>query len=423
MTNYNTPEEINTALRYLREMLNMTADMELFTGDYEWQGNFEVEVSQLVKCINRSIKAVNAEASGDYRNEMEAQEPAPVVAPIVEEPVVEEPAPVIEEPVVEEPAPIVVQETKEWDADKYTEYFEEYKHLTCENYVMLLNELLEVGDNSDEHLTAVEDLIEEAWGLNCGQDLNDNLGEFEAALKARRRGETLPPVAKTSTTPVEVVSSDDQDEDPTPTEEIDMSIFNGFKWWSDEDHNGKPADIFEFALQIDPNTCTIEEFCHGLLYARVERDNGKEGSLKVDEYVELCSRRAFPNVNWPVNGKGITVKSKAKKLVTPILKDLKDKTDYTKTALRELTKHGYPTHAFYTQAHLTECVNKFDTPADELEGDDLDAMCDAINPEDIEILAPAVSDDDEPEVEEEAKEVSEDQITSAAQRALDFLNR
>ena len=416
MTDYNTPEDITVALRYLREMLNITADMELFTGDYEWQGNFPVETKQLTKCIHRCIKAANSEASGDYRHTMEAQVNSEwvEVKELTPEPK-PEPKPA---PVVEPVAPVVpVRE----DVDADMSFYESFGELDCDNYCQVIETALSSASNAEQY-QAVEELIEDAWGLNCGQDLNDNLGRFEDALKALRKGETLSPVVETSTPAVEVVSSDD--DTPTTKEEIDMSIFNGYKWWSDEDHNGKPADIFKFALQIDPNTCSIEEFCHGLLYARVERDNGKEGSLKVDEFVELCSRRAFLNVQWPVNSKGVTVKTKAKAIVTPILKDLKAKTDYTKSGLKELTKHGYPTHAFYTQEHLDECVNKFDTPADELEGDDLDAICDAIQPEDIEILAdPNKGAEVEPAVEEEVKEVTDQQITNAAQRALDFLNR
>jgi hypothetical protein len=244
------------------------------------------------------------------------------------------------------------------------------------------------------------------------------------ALKALKAGEvtTALPVVETS-----VASEDDvscEDDIIETTEETDMSIFNGYNWWSDEDHNGKPEDIFKFALQIDPNTCTIEEFLHGLLYARVERDTGKEGSLKAAELVDLCSQRAFPGVAWPVNSKGITVATKARKLIKPTIDDLKSKTDYTKAGLKELTKHGYPTHAFYTQDHLDQCINDFCSPADDIEGDDLDEMFDSIDPGSIQINAGVqVEEDADEDVDQEPKELKQELITNAAQRALDFLNR
>lgn len=421
MTDYNTPSEVNTTIAYMQEISGMLEDLDMLTEGYEWRSNTPVEIAQLHKCLKRVIKTANKELTADYRDTMEQQveettdvDPTPVkTLPVVEVPVkVEAPAPVV--------APVVVQE-KSWDAEKYCEYFEEYKHLTCENYVMLLNELLEVGDNSDEHLMAVEDLIEECWALRCGHELNENLGRFEDIIKARRAGEALPPVAQTTKVAVDVVSSDDVDTNET-TEELDMSLFDNYAWWSDEKHNGKPQPIFTYALNLDPNTCTLKELIHGLLYTRVLRDTGKEGSLKVAEILDICTRRNFPGVNWPLNSKGDVVKTKAGAIIKPIIAQLKEDNDYTKKGLLELTKTAYPTHAFYREEYLQDAVFKLDTPADDLDGDDLDSICDNIDIDNLTINVECQEPVEEEEVKEK-QELPEEVITKASRSALDIFNR
>lgn len=196
------------------------------------------------------------------------------------------------------------------------------------------------------------------------------------------------------------------------TPEIDMSIFSGFKWWSDEDHNGRVEDIFKFVLQVDPNTCDMETFIKGLLYARVER-NGKDASLKMDEIMELCALRNF--AGWPVTKHGVTVKTKAKAIIKPVIDQLKETHSFDKKTLKEITKSGYPTHAHYRQDFLDKCVYEFEGP--DLDGDDLDAMCDNIEADQVELKSDYEAEVEEP-VKEEPKPVN---VTNTTLRAMEIL--
>jgi hypothetical protein len=439
MTDYNTPSEVSTTIAYMQEINGMLEDLSMLTEGYAWRSNTPVEIAQLHKCLKRVIKTSNKELTADYRDTMEKQveettdvDPAPAVTSNkvvdVEAPTSEEPveAPTSEEPVEaptsEEPVEAPTSEEPAWDIEAYMEYFEEYAHLNCDNYVMLLNELFEVGDNSNEHLTAIDDLIEQAWSLSCGDSLNENLGRFEDRLKAARAGETLTPAVQTTKAVVDVVSSDDIE--PEADEELDMSIFDNYPWWSDEKHNGKPQAIFEYALNLDPTTCTLKEMLHGLLYSRVLRNTGKEGSLKVAELLDICSRRSFAGIVWPLNGKGDLVKTKAMKIIKPVIDVLKEDNDYTKKGLLDLTKTAYPTHAFYREDYLKDAVFKLDTPADNLDGDDLDSICDNIDIDNLTINVESQVPVIVPCVEVITEEViTEEVITNASRSALDIFNQ
>lgn len=452
MTNYQYPKAVKTALRYMTEMLGMTDDLAMLTEDHEWNTNYLVELAQLRKCLVRVNKAAESEGSGDYRKTMEEQ--APVEELIAEIKVAEtmEDLKVVEaktdaadltteqidtvveaiverreethEAVVVGAGVAYVRRDYEPDAD----YIANLPELTCDNYQEVLRQAVD-NATTEGHYDAVEELIEDAWGLNCGLELNTNLGVFEDALKALRAGETPAPTpAPAPEVAVEKEEDDVEFADPqTDDEEPDMAIFDNYSWWSDEDHNGKPADIFRFALQIDPNTCTLKEYLHGLLYARLDRGNGKEGALKIDELIELCSLRTFAGITWPVNGKGTTIKSKARKIITPVIADLKSETDYSKSGLKELTKHGYPTHSYYREEYLEECIFTFDTPADALEGDDLDEMVANIDVESLtlKVAQPdpnAKADVEEDEAPADAEEQLREVVSDAAARALALLN-
>ena len=202
-------------------------------------------------------------------------------------------------------------------------------------------------------------------------------------------------------------------------QETDMSLFSGYKWWSDDDHNGNAADLFKYVLEADPNTCDIDTFIKGLLYARVERDNGKDGSLRQDELLDLCHARGFAEIP-PQKGKG-------KAALKPIVDRVKATGDFSKKALKDITKSGFPTHAFYREDFLEKSVYTFEAP--ELDGDDLESICDGIDPDSLELKsdyeaqaepAPEAEVVEEPKVEEpkvEPKKV----VTTATQRALERL--
>jgi len=202
-------------------------------------------------------------------------------------------------------------------------------------------------------------------------------------------------------------------------QETDMSLFSGYKWWSDDDHNGNAADLFKYVLEADPNTCDIDTFIKGLLYARVERDNGKDGSLRQDELLALCHARGFSEIP-PQKGKG-------KAALKPIIDRVKATGDFSKKALKDITKSGFPTHAFYREDFLEKSVYTFETP--ELQGDDLESICDGIDPDSLELKsdyeaqaepAPEAEVVEDPVVEEpkvEPKKV----VTTATQRAMERL--
>jgi hypothetical protein len=201
-------------------------------------------------------------------------------------------------------------------------------------------------------------------------------------------------------------------------QETDMSLFSGYQWWSDDDHNGNAADIFKYVLEADPNTCDIDTFIKGLLYARVERDTGKDGSLRQDELLALCHARGFSEIP-PAKGKG-------KAALKPIVDRVKATGDFSKKALKDITKSGFPTHAFYREDFLEKSVYTFETP--ELVGDNLESICEGIDPDSLELKSdyeaqaePAPEEVVEDPVVEEPKPEPKKVVTTATQRALERL--
>jgi hypothetical protein len=190
---------------------------------------------------------------------------------------------------------------------------------------------------------------------------------------------------------------------PVLPSSIGGTMLDNYTWYKDETINGDARDIFTWILQVDPLTCSAEQFIEGLLYARIYKD-GKATSLTQRELAELLLLRAFPG--YPTNIKGATDK------VRDICKQLKASKDFTKKGLEELTKRGYPTASFYTQTHI-DALEAARAPCS-LPGDDLDAICEQITADPL----PA------PPVEEQVIEQEESpkvDLTDAVARAKALL--
>ena len=183
---------------------------------------------------------------------------------------------------------------------------------------------------------------------------------------------------------------------------IGGTMLDNYTWYKDEKINGDARDIFTWILKADPRTCSPEEFIEGLLYARLDKA-GKAASLTQRELVDLVLLRSFPG--YPTTVKGVTDKVRA------ISKQLKTSKDFTKKGLEEMTKRGYPTASFYTQAHI-DALEAARAPCS-LSGDDLDGICELIAETPV-VETPVV---ETPVVEEEATSVDvPDAVTRA--RAL-----
>ena len=228
---------------------------------------------------------------------------------------------------------------------------------------------------------------------------------------------TEAPVVSEEAPSVEEPLCDIVETQSTPSQEIDMSLFNGYKWWSDEHHNGRAEDLFKYVLEADPNTCDIETFIKGLLYSRVERDTGKDGSLRQDELLALVQARGFSEIP--------AAKGKGKAALKPIVDRVKTTGDFSKKALKDITKSGFPTYAFYREEFLEKCVYTFDVP--DLEGDDLDSICEGIDPDSLEIKSdyeaqaePAPEEIEDPAPAAPVKDPKK-VVTTATQRALERL--
>lgn len=148
---------------------------------------------------------------------------------------------------------------------------------------------------------------------------------------------------------------------------IGGTMLDNYTWYKDEKINGDARDIFTWILQVDPRTCSPEEFIEGLLYARLDK-SGKAASLTQRELADLVLLRNFPG--YPSTIKGVTDK------VRDISKQLKASKDFTKKGLEEMTKRGYPTASFYTPVHIASLEAA--RGACTLPGDDLDAICEGI---------------------------------------------
>lgn len=211
----------------------------------------------------------------------------------------------------------------------------------------------------------------------------------------------------------------DEDETPAPQAEdetpasvpassvvpssIGGTMLDNYTWYKDEKINGDARDIFTWILQVDPRTCSAEDFIEGLLYARLDKA-GKAASLTQRELVDLVMLRSF--AGFPSTITGVTDKVRA------ISKQLKYNKDFTKKGLEELTKRGYPTASFYTQTHI-DALEAARAPCS-LPGDDLDAICEqaAAAP----LPAPPV--EEPPTVEDETPAVD---LTDAVSRARTLL--
>lgn len=145
---------------------------------------------------------------------------------------------------------------------------------------------------------------------------------------------------------------------------IGGTMLDNYTWYKDEKINGDARDIFTWILKADPRSCSPEEFVEGLLYARLDKA-GKAASLTQRELVDLVLLRSFPG--YPTTVKGVTDKVRA------ISKQLKASKDFTKKGLEEMTKRGYPTASFYTQAHI-DALEAARAPCS-LPGEDLDEIC------------------------------------------------
>jgi hypothetical protein len=238
--------------------------------------------------------------------------------------------------------------------------------LTHDNYVVILNELLLKLTHEGDY-DFFEECIEEAWALGGDANLNKNLEQFEKALSALRLGNYVETV----------VQSNSATPPPQPAaEEIDMSLFDNYTWFRDEDHNGDPKAIFTHALQIDPTTCTLKDFVHGLSYARTNKD-GKACKLTSKELADLVmDRGTFTDAVLPTRKNGDFIKTKVWPIIRDAVADLKDEhnTTYDKKALKDLTRHSYQTSAFYREEFLDDCVTPTETPTADLDGDTLDEL-------------------------------------------------
>ena len=180
-------------------------------------------------------------------------------------------------------------------------------------------------------------------------------------------------------------------------------MLDNYTWYKDDKINGDARDIFTWILEADPRSCSPEEFIEGLLYARLDK-SGKAASLTQRELVDLVLLRSFPG--YPSTIKGVTDKVRA------ISKQLKTSKDFTKKGLEEITKRGYPTASFYTQAHIN-ALEAARAPCS-LSGDDLDEICELIAETPI-VEPPVVA---PPVVEEETSVVDVPDAVSRARALL-----
>ena len=250
----------------------------------------------------------------------------------------------------------------------------------------------------------------------CNQLLPE-LGAIQAPAPMPTQLELLPTQAPAPMpTQLELPSTpaaEEEEEQETPASvpassvvpsSIGGTMLDNYTWYKDEKINGDARDIFTWILKADPRTCSPEQFIEGLLYARLDKA-GKAASLTQRELVDLVMLRSFPG--YPSTIKGVTDKVRA------ISKQLKASKDFTKKGLEEMTKRGYPTASFYTQAHIT-ALEAARAPCS-LPGDDLDEICAlAVTAAPQEEETPA----EPPTVEEETPAVD---VTDAVSRARALL--
>jgi len=175
--------------------------------------------------------------------------------------------------------------------------------------------------------------------------------------------------------------------DEAGTQEIDMSLFDNYTWFRDENHNGDPKAIFTHALQVDPTTCTLKDFVHGLSYARTVKD-GKDRGLTSKELTDLVmARGTFTDATLPTRKNGAVIKTKVWPMIRDIREALKDEhnSKLDKKALKDLTGHSYQTSATYREEFLDTCVTPTETPTADLDGDTLDEMALNVNVDDLKM--------------------------------------
>jgi len=184
---------------------------------------------------------------------------------------------------------------------------------------------------------------------------------------------------------------------------IGGTMLDNYTWYKDEKVNGDARDIFTWILKADPRSCSPEEFIEGLLYARLDKA-GKATSLTQRDLVDLVLLRRFSG--YPTTVKGVTDKVRA------ISKQLKASKDFTKKGLEEMTKRGYPTASFYTQAHIN-ALEAARAPCS-LSGDSLDEICELIA--ETPVVDPPIV--EAPIVEEETTTVDVPDAVSRARALL-----
>ena len=230
----------------------------------------------------------------------------------------------------------------------------------------------------------IEAYIDPATGRRIGIDAKGREWIYTPEPEEIEEERSSPPAETPTETPTETPV---EEEASVPAASVVPSAIGGtmldnYTWYKDDKINGDARDIFTWILEADPRSCSPEEFIEGLLYARLDK-SGKAASLTQRELVDLVLLRSFPG--YPTTLKGVTDKVRA------ISKQLKTSKDFTKKGLEEITKRGYPTASFYTQAHIN-ALEAARAPCS-LSGDDLDEICELIAETPIvepQVVAPPV---------------------------------